>query len=219
MTLRTLCGIAKTGFHDQQDAIFADLRNTHNNKENEMMNSIILALALLASLALYAEDAIARIDVQSETVDLIPEKSTSGLVVRNPGWIKDITEKRRHVFAVAKKTYADWTEFEFSFVPQSDGKVRIYLMSKEASSKKSDVNIAWDRIRVQGATITNGDFETINQKTGLPQGWFTKDRNNYVKTGKNRYIKTGHDQKATQKITVSKGQKVTIIAMAKRIRP
>lgn len=178
----------------------------------------ILAIALFATAAVcMAQQAQIRIDVSGmqDKVPLTPEKSEQGLYVGNPGWVGE--NKECYLSVAGGKVDNNWTAYEFSFVPEKDGKVTINLMGPWFKEKDATTNspvwVAYDNLIVTGAEIKNTDFETVNDQ-GMFDGWdgnpasVLKDQSD-AQSGKN-YAKVWHNQPVRQTLEVKKGQKVTI---------
>jgi hypothetical protein len=162
--------------------------------------------------------ARARIDLSGIKVKITPEAGKNGISASNPGWIKDAEKKAYYITSQSGVLSSEkWTEYEMTFTPESDGRVDINLMSnyyygKDESGKSQIMPfwVQWDDVVVTGATLVNGDFEQETAK-GTPTGWSTK-KDNYIKQDGQKYVKAWHNSRASQKITVTKGQKVTITA-------
>jgi hypothetical protein len=165
-----------------------------------------------------AQKAEVRIDVDglNNGVALTPVKS-SVLYVGNASWLQD--KKECYLVVSGGKITNDWSEMEFSFIPENDGTVSLilrgpwYKPGTEATNRP--VWVAYDNLIVTGAEIKNPDFEEVNPgATGFFSGWGGDPANMVVgkddsKSGKN-YIKVWHNVPVAQDIAVKKGNKVTI---------
>ena len=179
----------------------------------------ILAIALFAAAAVcMAQQAQVRVDIDgtAEKVPLTTVKSEQGLSVDNPGWMK---ENKDYYMCVSggPNIGSTWTNYELSFIPEKDGKVRLVLMGPWFKAKDAQditpIWVAYDNLIVTGAEVKNPNFENINDQ-GMFEGWegnpasVVKGQDD-AQSGKN-YIKVWHNQSAAQNIDVKKGQKVTI---------
>lgn len=104
-----------------------------------------------------------------------------------------------------------WQEFEFSFVPEKSGKLR--LMVRGNWTKKDPVRfVAYDNFTFSGFKSLNPDFETTKNST--ISGWMLRDMNMCIgktdaASGKN-YVKCTHDFYIFQNMHVTAGKKATI---------
>ena len=108
-----------------------------------------------------------------------------------------------------------WYAYEFEFTPEKDGTVVMEVMGTQG---EPTVWTAYDDILVEGASFTNGDFETVTPG-GAPTGWHLtkpKDLPTQFITGK-RWTQNGtcfvlasHDFRPIQPFRVKGGQKVTV---------
>jgi hypothetical protein len=114
-----------------------------------------------------------------------------------------------------------WTDMLCEFTPQSDGMVQVRLRGNslrvEGSNEDLPVWSYFDDIRVEGATLINGDFETPGDR-GLPAGWSTELGKAYWITDSKLAASGEHCVKVwnlgrfTQQMRVTANQKVTIRA-------
>lgn len=162
-----------------------------------------------------------RIDIDSRRRPL-PLKAGPGCEVA--AWAKPVG---CYISATVDNVPADrWTEMTFSFTPEDDGVVVLKLMGAGFRVPGSDTFIpVWgymDDLRVEGATLVNGDLEAPGRK-GTPNGWLPE-----VKPGlwihdprlaaSGEYcVKTSHNDRFAQPVTVTKGRTVTVRAKVRGI--
>jgi hypothetical protein len=164
----------------------------------------------------------ARLDFNGQNVALKAVKSPEGGSFKNITWGKEEKKKFSLTGETAQVTADKWLTDAFVFIPEADGVVTINLMSNWSKNKgNKNMNAHWvfyDKIVVEGAEFTNGDFEELDSK-GNPTGWGCKPAN-VVKAGKKPFsgkvmVKAWHNLRVRQNIKVTKGQQVTIIINAK----
>ncbi len=178
----------------------------------------MLAIALFAVAAsCMAQEASVRIDINgiAEKNQLTPVKSDGGVGIDNAGWMGPNTPY--YLAVLGGKVDSNWNAYEFSFIPEKDGKVVLSLMgpwyvAKDAKDN-SPVWVAYDNLTVTGAELKNPDFENLNDQ-GLVSDWdsaaanIVKDKGD-AQSGKT-YVKAWHNQPVRQTLDVKKGQKVTV---------
>lgn len=171
-----------------------------------------------------AQQTEIRIDISGiqEKIAIAPVKSEQGLNVVNPLWM----DKNKDCYLSVTGDNADkqWASYEFSFIPDKNGKVRIMLMGPWFKARDAKNNfpiwVAYDNFAVIGADIKNPDFENINAE-GLLDGWECKLENivqekDSAPSGRN-YVKVWHNLRAVQVINVEKNRKVTVKFSAKMV--
>lgn len=88
-------------------------------------------------------------------------------------WEKDEAARQRTRDVVFPIRWWSWSAQEIRFTPSQDGTVELWLLGpwspadKDGSMPRKEV--LWDNVAVEGATISNGDFEAPGQ--GAPAGW------------------------------------------------
>ena len=183
----------------------------------------ILAIAILATAATCMAQS-KNVDVEifgiKERVPMTPGKSDMGLVPSNPGWVAE--ENRQYfIVAIGGQVGEEWAAYEFSFIPEEDGKVQLRLMgpwmNPETTQGIPPIWVAYDNLVVTGTDVENPDFEKGDGQ-GL-DGWASKPENVVLNSGgaqfgKN-YVRVTHDQIVTQDIQMKKGQEVAIKFQAK----
>jgi hypothetical protein len=181
----------------------------------------ILALAIFAAAATcMAQNR--NVDVEifgiKERVPLTPGKSHQGISADNPVWLEE--NKEYYLCAFGGPVTEDWTAYEFSFIPEEDGNVTLFLRGPlfvpEKSPGSSPIWVAYDNLVITGAELENPDFEN-----GQLDGWkcipgnIVKDPGG-AQSGKT-YVKALHDLPVAQDIQVKKGEEVTIQFQVKAV--
>jgi hypothetical protein len=184
----------------------------------------IISTLLLAALTVTVSAAPvfkARLDVHGGKVALKAVSCPNKGYFKNIHWGKKENRKYNLTGETTALPVGKWVKVSFSFIPEADGKVTINLMSNWSKTKgKKGLNAHWvyyDMVTSEGAEVKNGDFE--NAKGGKPVAWSCA-KNQYV-TGELDFVsgkaavKAWHNRRCAQRITVKKGQKVTITVNAK----
>ena len=112
-----------------------------------------------------------------------------------------------------------WKEMTFSFTPQEDGIVTLKLMGAGVHVPGTgEILPVWgymDDLRVEGATLINGDLEAPGHK-GAPNGWHPEIRpglwiHDPKLAASGEYcVKTSHNSRFAQKLALTKGRTVTV---------
>jgi hypothetical protein len=201
-----------------------------------MINKNVVVVLLLASAfftlvaAEKKEPAFhVRIDCYSKTVALEPKKAPENGFLKHYSWGNKESRKFTLTGEAPISATPKWERFVFAFVPLSDGKVTIRLMSNHSSFKKGgsrdSYNAHWiyfDNVKISGAEgCDNGGFEIVNSK-GLPTGWSCgggkkniPDESAKPLSG-SKMIKAWHNQGVEITVTVKKNVPVTIVFNAKK---
>ena len=179
------------------------------------MNRILVTLfAAIAATAVSAAPAgnRFRIDMQGEKgLGLVYKSGSEGTIGSQAGWLKEKKDTRLLVIGTITD---EWKEFSFTFVPKADGRASINLMSDNPKFQ-----VSYDNIRVTGATIANGDFETAKQ-SDRPDRWWPMGKPVYVKdaqgaSGKN-FVLCAHNDRWNQSFPCKAGEAITVTFLAKR---
>jgi hypothetical protein len=172
---------------------------------------------------------VARIDIQGRR-DNTEQSMKPGPGATAPGWAL----KWNRLVAGAGPVYADrWQEFRIEFMPQENTTVSVDLMGMQTPAS---VPMAWtyyDDFHIEGAELVNGDFEDVGENGKIP-GWnCVLDRNfQTIARGEASVVRLGteaasgshvacttHDHRLSQRIKITKGQKVTITYKARGVLP
>jgi len=147
---------------------------------------------------------------------MTPGKSDQGVVPSNPSWLAE-ENRQYYIVALGGPVGEEWTAYEFSFVPEEDGRVQLRLMgpwmNPETTQGTPPIWVAYDNLVVTGAEVENPDFEKGDGQ-GSIDGWTTKPENvltnaGGAQSGKN-YVRVTNEKSVAQDIQVNKGQEVTI---------
>ncbi|MCF6174162.1 MAG: hypothetical protein L3J71_00185 [Victivallaceae bacterium] len=187
---------------------------------------ILSAVMVMGACAMFAGAKTpvvkGRVDFNGQNVALKAVKGPEGGSFKTITWGKEEKKKFSLTGETAQVTADKWLTDAFVFIPEADGVVTINLMSNWSKNKgNKNMNAHWvfyDKIVVEGAELTNGDFEELDSK-GNPAGWGCKAAN-VVKAGKKPFsgkvmVKAWHNLRVRQNIKVIKGQQVTVIINAK----
>lgn len=185
----------------------------------------LIAVALFTAALCAAPKSYVRVDIDGRNgkVELKPLPGKT-LDVLNAGWLKE-NFKKFYLTAASKEPLTDkWQKFEFSFIPENDGRVSIAFRGAWYKPKDAKENIpvwtAYDNITITGAELKNTDFEDYGYDVkGAFDGWGGDITNMLQKTidaqsGKN-YIVVWHNKSITQSFNVKKGETITITFYAK----
>ena len=114
-----------------------------------------------------------------------------------------------------------WQQISFSFVANVDGDVSFILLgdgyTDPATKKQLPVWVYVDDIRVEGATLLNGDFEE-RQANGEARGWQAHVNSGVAICDPNLaasgswLVKVAHNRRFAQKLRLTAGQPVTVHA-------
>lgn len=171
----------------------------------KMMFTVAVALAGITCLA----SPGFRIDLEgaAEKVAMKPAGCDEGIIL----------EAEEYTLIASNRQLTDkWQKFEFSFIPDKDGLVKIIFNGHP--DKESPQWVAYDNITVTGTKAKNGDFEFVNQHN-LFDGWSGSPANMVV--GKrdaqsgNNYVIAWRKNPVFQKLNLTKNQKVTIVFHAR----
>ncbi len=179
-----------------------------------MFSKVLTALFVCAGISLMA--AAPRLDISAAGKTKIkPASQIEGGYCYNPPWWND--KKDFHISSQgAALKDGEWTDFEVSFIPETDGKVTIILMGnylKGKDKKMVEDWVCWDDVVIEGADVINGDFE--KGSADKPANW-SVGKGQYISKDGKKYIKVWHNKRASQTISVKAGQKVTIKAKVKK---
>lgn len=161
----------------------------------------------------------ARVDVSSKAVKLISVKNT-----QHPSWIKDEDRKSKNLISHSGRLSDDsWSNYEFEFTPEADGKVTIALRGMwykpKGAEKIVPVWVCFDQLEIEGAHLVNGSFEKL-EEGGTPVRW-RGGKSDMVITDQesaadgDNYVKVHHNKSFVQTINVKEGQMVKFKARVK----
>ncbi len=159
-------------------------------------------MAVFAASILGAADF--RIDISGiNGTTLAPVSVSEDVTLQQASWLK---HKKDHAVSCTVGVSDEWKEHSFSFIPKKSGQFNFSLMSSSPTFFAS-----CDNIVVTGATLKNGNFETLNN--GIPAGWYKVKNPGFSSTGGvdgSKCVSTAHNDRWTQRINCQKGEVVTV---------
>lgn len=171
-----------------------------------MKKLITLTCGILMAATCFSSNFQARVDIfgYSSKIALKPG-SGSTAYVRNPPWIKNRTKAGQMIVATISAD-REWRKCTISFTPAKSGRVNMFLKGLHTT----DTWTIFDDIKVNGASIINGDFEN-----GTKAWWFKKNNKigatltDDAKNGSSA-LKVSHSNFALQSFKVVAGKLVTV---------
>ncbi len=188
-----------------------------------LMTAILFGAAMLPAATLMGTDFRVDILVEKNICGLEFKGGSEGLQGKKATWLKENADCRMLVIGKAGET---WEEKSFQFTAKENCEVAIHLLAEwKADNKPQRPWVAYDNVRIEGASIKNGSFENAEKK-GLAKNWGIDGKKNFyvLKKGDGaadgkRYIEVSHDYRAVQKFKCKKGQTVTVTFMVRDIKP
>lgn len=187
---------------------------------------MLLAAAVMVTGVISVQASKARLDVNSSNkIELTPVSAPQGGVFKNATW-GDVEKRKFYLFGETANLPNDkWTTVTFVFVPKESGNVNLVLLgafSKQKDKKNIDQNwVYFDNVKVEGATVINGDFEeeVMVKEEPAPKGWwlstwqkvkavFVKDK--AQSNSGNNCVMVWHNCACVQTLTVEKDKEVKI---------
>lgn len=176
-----------------------------------------IKLATEASLSVRAEPS-----VQDLTDGRRENPSTS---LQRMSWIP-AAEQQLAWFVTRPTTYLAWQEIAMSFVPQKSGDVTLELYGPWEKVPGGDIyrqDVWWDDVRVSGAELTNGGFEQPLDAPGSSwksTGAVRLAGTDEVPASEGKWlVKAWHNQRVVANMAVKGGQRVTVRAKARSVKP
>ncbi|MFA6176893.1 MAG: hypothetical protein WC765_09985, partial [Phycisphaerae bacterium] len=119
-----------------------------------------------------------------------------------------------------------WEDMTVSVIPEEDCNLRIDLCGPHRPKEKGSKDILpiwaeYDDIKIEGATLENPSFETLNARM-LPEGWQCVPANVAADASAAEgkiYVKACFNQPVVQTVSAKAGQLVTITARVRRGMP
>ncbi|MBI4979496.1 MAG: hypothetical protein HZC28_18610 [Spirochaetes bacterium] len=163
------------------------------------------------------------LDGQNSGIEIMPGEKSAGVSYFFKTWGPE--EKRKQGVGInIPITATGWTNAWFSFSADKDGSVDLSIYGPYVSEggKNKRVDLLFDDIMVEGASIKNGGFE--QNVNGAPAGWrlYAQDTNNgpryLLKRGVNNSacVMTWHNGNFSQTMSVKKGDTITVRLRCKR---
>ncbi len=185
-----------------------------------LMTAILFGAAMLPTATLTGTDFRVDLIVDKNICGMEFKGGSEGLQGKKAKWLKENADSRLLVTGKAGET---WEEKSFQFSAKENCEVAIHLLAERAPDK-SRPWVAYDNVRVEGATVKNGSFENVDKK-GLAKNWGIDGKKNFyvVKKGDDaadgkRYIEVSHDYRAVQKFKCKKGQIVTVTFIVRDLK-
>ena len=178
------------------------------------MKAVLFGAVMLGAVSLMGAEFRIDLQVQKNTCGLTADGGSDGVRMSKATWMKDKADCR---LQITGKSGEKWEEKWVQFIPAEDCVVTLQLMSPSPKEY-----VAFDNIRIEGASIKNGSFEQLSSK-GFPSGgWYAMRKFNLKKTdaadGEN-YVEVFHNGRAMQNIKCKKGQPVKITFMVRDAKP
>lgn len=175
----------------------------------KMMKTVLLGAVMLGAVSLTGADFRIDLQVEKDTCGLVAKGGSKGVSIWKADWKKENQDRR---LVITGKSGEKWEEKWAQFIPNEDCIVCVQLMSPSPKAY-----VAFDNIRIEGASLKNGSFEQIGAK-GTPQGWYAMGKYTLKKAdaadGEN-CVEVAHNDRALQLIKCKKGQLVKITFMVR----
>lgn len=185
-----------------------------------VMTAILFGAVMLQGATLIGNDFRVDLLVEKNICGLKFIGASEGLRGKKATWLKENADSRLLIIGKAGET---WEEKSFQFTVNEDCEVNIHLMGELSGKKRPWV--AYDNVRIEGATVENGSFEDVDTKSGLSENWGTEGKKNHyvLKKGDDaadgdNYIEVSHDNRAVQKLKCKKGELVTVTFMVRDVK-
>ena len=129
-----------------------------------------------------------------------------------------------HLSAHSENPLSDkWENLTFSLTPKEDCNLFLMLKGPYVPKEKGGqdflpVWIEYDDLKIEGATLENPSFETLNDQM-LPEGWGCVPANVITDSsaaGGKTHVRAWVNQPVTQKVAAKAGHPVTITAQVRR---
>ncbi len=185
------------------------------------MRKVVWLLWMLVWLpALQADERDdARIDLiaEKDQIEIVVQKMSEGGTSRHADWRKELAP---YYIAAVFPASKEWKTGFINFLPKGAGKVVLNLAGPNIKGKNKipeNIWIAYDDIKVEGAALENGSFESLHP-SGQPKGWhmppYQTDIVGSVKKGGApeglNYVVVWHNSRYAQALTVTEGKPVTL---------
>ena len=127
----------------------------------KLVKKVLFGAVMLEIATLMGADFRIDLQVQKDICGLAPKGVATGLRMSKADWKKAYADRR---LLITGKCEEKWEEKWCLFIPKQDCQVSVILMSD------SQVPVAFDHIRIEGATIKNGSFEQVTPNNKF-QDW------------------------------------------------
>ena len=187
-------------------------------KKRRLKRVVITALLSLCLMGCASTvEAVGRIDINGVDDQVSLQSVDSSDVSYSYGTWKGPTDAENYLSASLDGEPDKWTEAKISFIPLSDGRISLLLMGPYARSGGKNtirpLGVYYDDIRVNGALLSNGDFELgsdgwllLNDPdkiSGIPARVVEEEDGNHC-------MQVWHNAPAIKGLDVQKGKQVDI---------
>ncbi|MBQ4329815.1 MAG: hypothetical protein IJC27_08815 [Lentisphaeria bacterium] len=173
-----------------------------------------LLTAFIAAALFPQLHARVRVDIQSSQVTVKDIQAQGMSIGTTPA--KAVENISRAVL-ISGNSGKEWKKYQFSFVPEKEGRVALRFHTPGARNAAMIKNILLDSVNVEGGTLLNGGFEIMHN--GKLSNWGLGAKGKIVSTGayegKQCVQLCFSSGMATQIMVVTAGEKVTVTFMAK----
>lgn len=179
----------------------------------------LLPLYLLCSSTLFAAQPASQIKIEligtKSMIQLDASNLDKSLKAGHPSWLKPQDKRACYLQIFSQKLIdTQWQTYHFSFTAKKDGNVHLNLLGryllKKGTKTKNPIWTLYDNFTVQGAPLTNGDFEQTNEIDQL-LNWKSKHPIITISDETSKQcIAIWHDRTAGQWLKVKANQTVTI---------
>ena len=130
--------------------------------------SLLLAAALLVSAPSPLLADAMRVNLSSKDAELSVVKNSDNVKILDQSWVTDPEKKARSI-ASEMQVNNEWSSYSLTFQAAQGTTVKLRIAGE--FSKNSEVWVYIDDVKVDGASISNGDFEDSSPFGGA-KGWF-----------------------------------------------
>lgn len=180
------------------------------------MTTILFGAAMLTVTTLTGANFRVDLQVDKDACGLKFKEASEGVRGVYAPWLKENAQCRLVVIGKAEE---NWKEKSFQFTADEDCVISLQFMADRLDKQRPWV--AYDNVRIEGASIKNGSFEQVDPERELPKKWGSYPKAKMVlKTGDDaadgkKYVEASHDNRAIQLIKCKKGETVTITFMVR----
>ncbi|HBC88854.1 MAG TPA: hypothetical protein DCZ94_18075 [Lentisphaeria bacterium] len=173
-----------------------------------LMMMAVLAVALCALAEDLKPEGRFDVDGTKDGITLKAEELSPGGWTGNASWM-DATKSKQFAM-VTFPAGAEWKNGSFSFTPDKDGIVTVFLRSRWVDKGKTAPWTLFDDITVEGSDLKNGDFEK-DSPDWIMSGEGDNKASIVGKGHSSTYaIMVSHDSFASQTMKVKAGNKVKV---------
>jgi endoglucanase len=141
--------------------------------------------------------------------------------IHRPNWIPEKQQQLAYTvnFPVSR---LGWRELGIRFTPAQSGEVTLSLMGPWEEATKGVVyrqEILWDALKVEGASLSNGSFESKLEGWNSGGGVVERQTPALPALGGTHYARTWHNQPLSTTLQVRGGKSVTILVHSRAAVP